>query len=467
MWRPRLRRVDTHTIHWFMVNVIAQNGCCMRHIKDVTTVIVLTLGITACPAVAEEYLATEESVHTHHTVMDAWFNGKAEVYTQDGLLGTIAPKLRKRLADNGIIAYGWSMTALQGNPVGGRDQDFQYTNLTDFGLDFDFEKRWGISGLSARISGSSTSGNDLSVDVGAAAPVNTVFSGNSTRFYEMYLEQAMFDDTVNLRIGRITVGWEYGLDYDIFTQYLSGAYRLNLFGLENTPNFSLIPYANWGARLRWTPTENWRFQTSFMNGFPQNFADDDLHGLEFRFRPDIGSFFISEATYQWNATKQQRRCSGRLPGRVILGGYVDTGDFDVLDGSGRQENNMSAAYAIARQKVWEPQQGSDRGVHLWTGVMHGWRERIAMVPWYLNGGLVSFGPLDSRPDDRLALGFANSWFSDSLAGQSTETVLSTTYTYHVNDVVEVSPDLQYIIRPGGTGNIDDALLLGLLIYVTL
>lgn len=74
--------------------------------------------------------------------------------------------------------------------------------------------------------------------------------------------------------------------------------------------------------------------------------------------------------------------------------------------------------------------------------------------------------MDARPNDRVALGFANAWFSDALPNQTTETVLSTTYTYHVNDVLEVSPDLQYIIRPGGTGDIDDALLLGMLIYVT-
>lgn len=144
-----------------------------------------------CRAGAAEYLATEESVHSHPTVMDAWFNGKAEVYTSEGFLSKLAPELRKNLADRGIIAYGWSMTALQGNPSGGADQDFQYTNLTDFGLDFDLEKRWGISGLSARISGSSASGNDLSADVGATIPVNTVFSGDSTRFFEMYLESGL------------------------------------------------------------------------------------------------------------------------------------------------------------------------------------------------------------------------------------------------------------------------------------
>ncbi len=416
---------------------------------------------------AEEYLATEESVHSHPTVMDAWFNGKAEVYTSEGLFSKLAPNLRRNLADNGIIAYGWSMTALQGNPAGGADQDFQYTNLTDFGLDFDLEKRWGVPGLSARISGSSASGNDLTADVGATIPVNAVFSGDSTRFFEMYFEMASYDERLNLRIGRMAVGWEYGLDYDFFTQYLSAAYRLNIFGLDiNTPNFSVIPFSNWGARLRWTPTENWKFQASFMNGFPRDFADDDLHGLQWDFRPDKGSFFITEATYQWSATPKQR-CCGPLPGRITMGTYFDTGKFDFIDGSNQTSSGLGSVYGIVQQKLWEPQHGSDRGLQVWSAATHAWKEELVTFPWYLNGGLVWFGPLDARPNDRLALGFANAWFSDDLPAQSTETVLSTTYTYHVNDVLEVSPDMQYILRPGGTGDVDDAFLLGMLIYITL
>jgi hypothetical protein len=48
------------------------------------------------------------------------------------------------------------------------------------------------------------------------------------RFFEMYFEQWLLEDTVSLRAGRLNIGWEYGLDYDFFTQHLSAAYRLNV-----------------------------------------------------------------------------------------------------------------------------------------------------------------------------------------------------------------------------------------------
>ena len=73
-------------------------------------------------------------------VREDWFDFKAEVDADKGLLTRIAPCARRRLADNGINVFGWYMMAFQGNAAGGIDQDFEATGLNDFGLDFDLEK---------------------------------------------------------------------------------------------------------------------------------------------------------------------------------------------------------------------------------------------------------------------------------------------------------------------------------------
>ena len=396
-----------------------------------------------------------------------WFDFKAEVSADKGLLTRLAPGCRQRLADKGVNVFGWYMMAFQGNPVGGVQKDFEATGLNDFGLDFNLEKLAGMDGLSFRLSGSRAWGPNLTDDVGATIPVNTVFSGTAWRLFEMYFEKWMLDDTVSIRVGRLSTGWEYGLDYDFFTQYLSAAYRLNVGALGlNSPNFSLIPYANWGARLKWQPNDNWQFKASFMNGFPRDFADPKYGGLQWDFQPDKGSLWIGEVTYRWQATDAQREASGRLPGQFKFGGYADTGQFDFVDGSGGKQTGLGDLYCILRQKVWEPEPLSDKGVYLWTAFSYAWDQRIVTFPYYWNGGLVWQGPLGTRSDDTLAFGFARGWFSDSLVGQSTETVLECAYNWYINDVLTLTPNLQYILKPGGTGHVDDALLLGLLTYVT-
>lgn len=396
-----------------------------------------------------------------------WFDFKAEVDADKGLLSRLAPCCRQRLADNGVNVFGWYMMAFQGNAIGGVDKQFEATGLNDFGIDLNLEKMAGCEGLSARVSGSWAWGPNLTDEVGAVIPVNAVFSGSAWRFFEMYLEQWMLDDTVSIRAGRLAVGWEYGLDYDFFTQYLSAAYRLNVGGLGlNSPNFSLIPYANWGARLKWQPDDYWQFKASFMNGFPRNFADPGFGGFQFDFQPGKGSFFIAEATRRWNHSDEDREASGGLPGQFKFGGYADTGQYDFVDGSERKESGLGTLYAILRQKIWEPEPLSHSGIHLWTAFSYAWDEEIVTFPYYWNGGAVWQGPFGARSNDTLALGFARGWFSDSLAGQSTETVLECAYNWYVNDVLTLTPNVQYVVTPGGTGNIDDALILGLLSYIT-
>jgi len=275
-------------------------------------------------------------------------------------------------------------------------------------------------------------------------------------------------DTLALRLGRVNIGWEYGLDYANFTQILSAGFRLNVFGLDvNTPNFSVIPFGNWGARLRWTPNEKWRVQGSFMNGYPHSFVNDDEHGLELTFDPAKGAFYILEGTRQWAASDESRRSRpGLLPGRFFLGGFHDTGTFPVLDGSGAEKQGMSSVYTIVKQKVWEPEALSERGANVWTGATYTWPEETAVFPYFWSGGLVWFGPTASRPHDSLALGFANGWYSSSIPGTSTETVLEAAYSYVWTTWISIMPDIQYVIRPGGTGAIDNALLLGALVYLT-
>ena len=76
------------------------------------------------------------------------------------------------------------------------------------------------------------------------------------------------------------------------------------------------------------------------------------------------------------------------------------------------------------------------------------------------------GPFRRLEKDVLALGFAVQFFSDSLVDQKVETVLEGAYSFNVTTWLTITPDIQYIIRPSGMRSIDNALLLGVLVYLT-
>ncbi len=150
---------------------------------------------------------------------EVWHIGRAEVEVGQGMIGQVSPEAIDWLSERGVQFFAWYMIALQGNPVGGQDKAFRYTGLLDFGIDLDMETMAQVKGFWIHVSGSWASGRDLTADVGAFAPVNAVYSGDSVRLFEMYLEERMLGDRLSVRVGRISVGWEYGLEYDYFTQY--------------------------------------------------------------------------------------------------------------------------------------------------------------------------------------------------------------------------------------------------------
>jgi porin len=94
----------------------------------------------------------------------------------------------------------------------------------------------------------------------------------------------------------------------------------------------------------------------------------------------------------------------------------------------------------------------------------------------VNGGLVYEGLLPSRPRDRTAVGVTYGKFSEQLAraqrdagapSQRYELALELTYIIQATGWLQVQPDVQYIINPGGTGRIRDALVVGFQLALTL
>ena len=51
-------------------------------------------------------------------------------------------------------------------------------------------------------------------------------------------------------------------------------------------------------------------------------------------------------------------------------------------------------------------------------------------------------------------------FSDELQGQSAETVVEANHRFQVAPWLYVTPDFQYVIRPDGRSDVDDAAVFG-------
>jgi porin len=97
------------------------------------------------------------------------------------------------------------------------------------------------------------------------------------------------------------------------------------------------------------------------------------------------------------------------------------------------------------------------------------------VPFQVNVGLHYKGLFPGRDDDRSVLHFIYGHISGDYARSvhvpgghfaDSEKVLEVGHRFQVTKWSYIQPDLQYVIDPGGTGDIPDAVVIGAQMGVT-
>jgi porin len=204
------------------------------------------------------------------------------------------------------------------------------------------------------------------------------------------------------------------------------------------------------------PIEQIHVAAGIYNADP-DVTKDGRHGVDFALDPDDGVLAIAEAGYRWN----QAADAAGLPGSVTFGGYFDSSDFDFLDESGRSREGNYGFYLLLDQMAYrEGGRGSDQGLTPWAALTLAPDQQINTIPFSAAGGLVYQGLISGRDDDLTALAVYYGRFSDKLQDQNAETVIEANYRLQLAPWLYLTPDFQYVIRPNGQSDIDDAAVFG-------
>jgi porin len=108
---------------------------------------------------------------------------------------------------------------------------------------------------------------------------------------------------------------------------------------------------------------------------------------------------------------------------------------------------------------------SRQGLISWFAVAVSPLEEISPMPLYLAGGLLYRGLFTYRDNDIAGAAVYYGRASDRFPDRSDEVVIETNYTVHPTAWLYLTPDLQYVINPGGT-DIPDAFVFGVEIGIT-
>ena len=406
--------------------------------------------------------------------------------TQENLLSTASHYLQATNNPAGVDFFVDYFGVFQGNPVGGQSQSFAYSQYLPFGFEWKEPLGWRGGGL--RVSAVSCAGQNLSESIGNAFTVSQAWDGNTLFLYQAYLVQKAFDNKLEIGIGRVAAE-QFFATLPAFDLLVTGGLNSVPIALELNSTFTGSASASWFAGARWLPMK----ETILTAGIFQARADlgqtGPYHGLDFGLDPNDGTFGVVEIAWtphskEFAAVQQDRHFTrGRrelngngigLPGVYKLGAYVS--NQPQVSYPGGWGGSPFGFYGIGQQTLWEqsPGQANTSQFSVFGGVVWSPPSSVTEMPIDGFAGTVWRGPWSRRPADHLYTSWQIGNFSEPYAGsvnQSSngafESVLNAGYIIQITKEFSVQPDIQYIIQPGGFGQANNALVLGLQITIEL
>ncbi len=422
--------------------------------------------IAACLAVTQTFAGSVES----GTEKAPLWNAPAWINQEFGAL-----------KDSGVRPFVTYYGVFQGNPVGGIDQSTAWSQELVFGAALDLGKLLQWQGASLVISGADAAGRNLSDDIGNIFTASQAYVTPTMMFYELYWQQSLLDDALEFRIGRLAAGDTFAA-LPAFGLQVNGGINGNPLSVFLNSEFTASPNATWGAYAKYAPTSD----TYVSAGLYQ--ATDRLgvtayHGLDFSIRPSDGVLILGEIG--WTPTFDQApmpagkdgksvtpapsSAPSGLPGTYVAGIYYSNLPEEEFLGNGTQRDSFGF-YAMAQQMLWRSQANPNISFSLWGGATGNPQPEIATMPVMGFAGAIWQGLIPGRDLDQTLFSFLiGGWsrdYADAYAAQgygrpTAESVLEWSYLIQLTPNLTVQPDLQYVLRPGGTGNIGDALVLGI------
>ena len=376
---------------------------------------------------------------------------------------------RTWLEDWGIVPTLTFVTDSLGNPTGGERQGFTTANNVGLDLNVDLEKLCSLEGGSFLLSMSYRFGGSLSANyIHNVFTVQQVFGGETFHLINVAYLQKLFDDRVEFRIGRIGTGDDFLVSPYNYV-FVQNGFDGNPVGIFfNSPGMTAYPNDTWGAWVKVRPTVRTYIMGGVYNGDP-SIRTNDNHGADFSMNGPL--FAIVEIAYQPNSLPGDRG----LIGNYKAGFWYDNSRFTDFNTGGFNRGNWGFYGMFDQVLVRFGEPASHRGFGVAASFLASPDQSISRMPYFFTSALVARGIFPSRPRDIVGLGVVYGHFSNDLKDsqrqaqqldptlgvQSNETVLELTYRLALlKSALYFQPDLQYVFRPGGTGQIPDALVLG-------
>ncbi len=369
--------------------------------------------------------------------------------------------LRSQLEDSGL-SFSLNYNVYYGNNMhGGQGTGQRGSGSYDFIIDVDLEKMGLIPGGRLFAFAQGWQGDDRNINGLTGALGDPIDDADGTKVIyvdQLWYEQKFLDEKLALRFGRLdqqTIidrnAYAQGEDCQFFNAFLDN-------------NNAIIPLAiGTGATLFIKPTDWLGFVVGAADGDAQIFRT----GLDTAFHDgaDFFGYFQTDLHLTFHSSQ------GPLRGTYRFGFVYDPGVLTEVrtDSNGKETQHQDTGdwgvYLSFDQQLYRESRKDDQGLGIFARLGHrdGDYNRINE---YWSGGLQYKGLVTNRPKDVVGFGYYSVHSSahyrrnvDSMFLR--ENGFELYYRIQVTPWLTITPDVQYIARPGGDRATDDAFVMGL------
>lgn len=391
---------------------------------------------------------------------------------------------RTRLVDEGITFNFGYASEIAHNTNGGTDNLTRYSDQWLLGGELDLQKLWGWQGGKFNVAITNRNGKDLSSEaqLGTFQQVQEVYGrGQTWRLTNFFLSQSLLDGRLQLKVGRMGIG----ADFAAFTcefQNLTfcGSQPGNLVGSY----WANWPVSVWAGVAKLNTSKETYVQLGAYQVNP-HYVDDSYNvhkGLYPNFpRGTTGALIPLELGW----TPAAVSAFHGLPGSYKVGAWYNTSDSaDLMLDQNRQPLGSTSVGALQRDGAYGAYINFQQQV---SGIAGGTGATVflnatqadkftAATDSQVAAGVQYKGAFD-QPRDVIGVALGTTHgngrrgnaqrFLNSLNGAQTvvndgyEVAAEVYYGWSPVPAVMIRPNVQYIVHPGGTGQNDNALVLGL------
>ena len=386
---------------------------------------------------------------------------------------------------NGVALTFTYIGEAAGNPTGGIKQGAAYSDQIFGGLDFDLKTIVGLDGGFVHFAMVERNGkSDSASFIGNDTAVQEIYGQQKLRLTLFTYQQKFLDGKIDITLGR-SGGNDDFLTSPLYCLFESNAICGSPVYIFQTTNFTAFPASGYAGIGKVFLTDKVYLHVGAYAADPENTAPTEI-GYNLGVETATGATIPAEIVY---ATSFK---NDRLPRHYAIGAIYDASKrADPLLGANglpaavtgqayRQDFGRSVAYASFDQMIRRPDDSKPTGLSIFGAGFLSTSGRQSQDHSF-ELGLVQLGTLTGR--DRDTIGFAvnekrySSAFIDNIlvqrvpAGGSLyvpreQVMFELNYGYEVNDVVRLTPNLQYVLNPDQgseptrTTNIPNAFVIG-------